>query len=159
MDDSGGSSAVGDLGGLGVEMESPSNAEIPENLKPAAERISSAWSMATGRVREEWGHMPAAHQAIVGLAAVIGLAGGVVAGLMLPAWAGGTVTSLFGAAIWLPCFVWLSNAMSAPWRGLLDRSPAAWLAIWGAVALVGMIVQWRAAAKKRSSAAPAAAAA
>lgn len=129
---------------------------IPPNLRPAAERIGEAWSGASTRAREEWESLPDAHRAIIGLAGVLGLAGGVVLGLVMPAWAGSAVSALFGASIWLPCFVWLSNAMSAPWRGLLDRSPASWLAIWGAVALVGIIFQWRTRASRKARAAAAA---
>lgn len=121
-----------------VEVESA----MPENLAPVADRIRTCWSTMLSEAKAGWSSMPRPHQAIVGLAGVLGLALGVIAGLALPGWAASTVTALFGAAIWLPCFVWLSNAFSAPWRTSLDRSPAAWLAIWGGVAFVGMVVQW-----------------
>lgn len=167
MDDGGGSTAAAEIeravgrGLRGSEggKTALSAEQLPENLRPAAECIGQAWSTATACAREQWNQMPSEHRAVVGLAGVIGLAGGVVAGLLMPAWAGGMVTSLFGAAVWLPCFVWLSSAMRAPWREWLDRSPAAWLAIWGAVALAGMIVQWRSAAKRTAQSKPAPAAA
>lgn len=114
----------------------------PENLRPAAEAISAAWASATARVREGWEQLPSPHRAIVGFAGVLGLAGGVILGLIMPACAAAGVTSLFGSAIWLPSFVWLSNAMSAPWKQSLDRSPATWLGIWVGAAVLGMIVQW-----------------
>lgn len=116
--------------------------KVPANLKPVADRVSEAWATATGEVRTQWGALPRPHQAVVGLAAVAGLAGGVVLGLAMPIWAAGAVTSLFGAAVWIPCLVWLSNAFGAPWRTHFDRTPAAWLAIWGVVAFIGMLVQW-----------------
>lgn len=127
-----------------VEAEGVAQAieNAPENLRPAAGAISAAWSNATARVRDGWEQLPAPHRAIVGFAGVLGLAGGVILGLIMPAWAAAGVTSLFGSAIWLPSFVWLSNAMSAPWKQTLDRSPATWLAIWVAAGVVGMIVQW-----------------
>ncbi len=133
--------------------------KVPDNLRPVADRVSEAWATATGEVRTQWAALPSAHQAVVGLAAVIGLAGGVVLGLAMPTWAAGAVTSLFGAAIWIPCLVWLSNAFGAPWRTVFDRTPAAWLAIWGVVAFVGMLVQWSGVlgGKKAKPAAPAAA--
>lgn len=123
---------------------------VPENLRPAADRISEAWGTATTEARSHWESLPRSHQAVIGLSGVVGLAGGVVAGLAMPAWASAMVTALFGAAIWLPAFVWLSNAMGAPWRSQFDRSPGAWLAIWAAVALAGMVVQWSGVFKKRA---------
>jgi hypothetical protein len=132
--------------------------KIPANLRPAADRISEAWATATGEVRTQWEALPKPHQAVVGLAGVIGIAGGVVAGLIMPAWTASSVTALFGAAVWLPCLVWLSNAFSAPWRSQFDRSPAAWLVIWAVVALVGMVVQWTGVFKKKGKAKPAPAA-
>jgi hypothetical protein len=140
-----------------VERELAEEPSVPANLAPTAERISTAWSTATSEVRSQWETLPRPHQAVVGLAGVIGLAGGVIAGLSMPAWASAMVTALFGAAIWLPAFVWLSNAMGAPWRAQFDRSPAAWLAIWAAVALVGMVVQWSGVLKKKPAAKPKAA--
>lgn len=122
--------------------EDVENVKVPANLQPAADRISAAWATATSEVRTQWAALPRPHQAVVGLAAIVGLAGGVVLGLAMPTWAAGAVTSLFGAAIWIPCLVWLSNAFSAPWRGQFDRTPAAWLAIWAVVAFIGMLVQW-----------------
>lgn len=126
-----------EAGGVAEAIEN-----APENLRPAAAAISAAWSNATARVREGWEQLPAPHRAIVGFAGVLGLAGGVILGLIMPAWAAAGVTSLFGSAVWLPSFVWLSNAMSAPWKQSLDRSPATWLAIWVGAAVLGMIVQW-----------------
>ena len=122
--------------------EDVGDVKVPANLQPAADRISAAWTTATDEVRTQWAALPRPHQAVVGLAAIVGLAGGVVLGLAMPTWAAGAVTSLFGAAIWIPCLVWLSNAFGAPWRGQFDRTPAAWLAIWAVVAFIGMLAQW-----------------
>lgn len=116
--------------------------KMPENLKPAAERIGEFWSGLTSKVGESWRGLPGTHQAILALCGAIGLATGIITGLMLPGWASATVTSMFGAAVWLPCFVWLSNAMGAPWMARLDRSAMQWLGIWGAASVVGLIVQW-----------------
>lgn len=117
--------------------------KLPENLKPAAESIGTFWTNLTRSVRESWAELPGSHQAIVALSAVIGLATGVVTGLMMPAWASASATSMFGAAIWMSCFVWLSNAFGAPWKSALDRGPHQWLIAWAVAALVGLIVQWR----------------
>ena len=116
--------------------------KVPENLRPVAERIGTFWTTFTTEIGERWSRMPGSHHAIILMAAAIGLAAGVIGGLSMPRWAGGAVASLFGAGLWLPSFVWLSNALRAPWKQALDRSPAEWLAIWAGVAVLGMIAQW-----------------
>lgn len=116
--------------------------QVPDNLKPIAERVGECWNTLSGEVSTQWRSMPSSHQAIVLMAAAIGLAGGVIAGLSMPKWAGGAVSSMFGAALWLPSMVWLSNAFHAPWREQFDRSPGQWLLIWAGVTALGMIAQW-----------------
>lgn len=116
--------------------------KVPENLRPAAERIGEFWTRFTAELGERWSRMPGSHHAIILMAAAIGLAAGVIGGLSMPRWAGGAVASMFGAGLWLPSFVWLSNALQAPWKQAMDRSPAEWLVIWAGVALLGMIAQW-----------------
>lgn len=125
------------------DSEAPVDLEkVPENLRPAAERIGAFWTTFTSEVSDRWNRMPGAHHAIILMAAAIGLAAGVIGGLSMPRWAGGAVASMFGAGLWLPSFVWLSNALGAPWKQALDRSPAQWLVIWAGIALLGMIAQW-----------------
>jgi hypothetical protein len=127
---------------------------MADNLRPAAERIDSFWRTLTERASESWGQMPGPHRAIVLVCAAVGLATGVITGLALPGWAAAMVTSMFGAAVWMPCLVWLSNALGAPWRALFDRSPAQWLAAWAIAAVIGLIAQRRFARRRTAAAAP-----
>lgn len=131
--------------------------ELPENLKPAADAISECWQDAKTSIAAEWSELPGAHRLIVLLCGAVGLATGVIAGLALPGWAAAAVTAMFGAAVWMSCLVWLSNAFSAPWRGLLDRTAPQWLAAWAVAAVIGLVIQRRMRRKGRKPA-PAAAA-
>ncbi|MFN7022262.1 MAG: hypothetical protein ACK4WH_13170 [Phycisphaerales bacterium] len=132
---------------------------IPENLKPAAECIGTFWNNLTESIKRGWSELPGSHQAIVALSGVVGLAGGILTGLAMPAWASAAATSMFGAAVWMSCFVWLCNAFGAPWKQALDRSAPQWLAAWAVAAVVGLVVQWRMGrrSKGKPSGAPAAA--
>lgn len=140
------------------------SAKLLEPLKEPAHRVRAFVDQVRERTDAEWSQVPAAHKAIIVLAAAIGLAGGVILGLRSPTWGAAACTSMFGSAVWLAALVWLSNAMSAPWKAALDRGPVVWLCIWGVAALVGMIVQWSGVlgparkAAPRSAAAPAPAA-
>lgn len=101
-----------------------------------------------GAVAEEaqvhWNALPERHRFVYGTASIAGLAVGVMIGLVLPGRAAGAVTSLFGAAVWLPCFVWLSGAWSMPWRDALGRLDGrGWLIVWGVASVTGMALQWR----------------
>jgi hypothetical protein len=117
-------------------------ASIPEDLRPALERVQAFVSSALGQARDVYLALPPSHRVIIALAAVIGLAGGVIMGLNLPAWAVGVVSSLFGAALWAPALVWLSIAMTAPWAAALDRPALHWLIVWASLGLIGVLVQW-----------------
>jgi hypothetical protein len=123
--------------GLELDIE-----KVPPNLRPAAERISHFWGTFSQELSSQWQTLPAPHRGIILMAAALGLATGVICGLSMPKWASGGVSAMFGAGLWLPAFVWLSNALQTPWRTQLDLPPLHWLGVWGVVALLGMIAQW-----------------
>lgn len=137
--------------------------KLPESAQPAAESVRGFLTGASAKADETWSTLPALHRGVILLCAAIGLAGGVIMGLSMPGWACGAVSSLFGAAVWLACFVWMSNAMQLPWRAALDRPTLQWLAIWSIAGVIGMGVQWsgllarRTPREKAKSAQPAAA--
>lgn len=123
--------------------ESHSGVErLPESMRAPMERVQAFTGQVIGAAKTEWEAIPNAHKAIIVVAGVVGLAAGVILGLMMPAWGAAACTAMFGAFVWLAAFVWLSNAFNAPWRTMLDRGPSFWLATWGAASLVGMGVQW-----------------
>lgn len=111
-------------------------------LAKPGERVRAFAQQVATRANEEWNTLPASHQAIIAICAILGLACGVIAGMMMPKWGATACTAMFGSAVWLVCFVWLSNAMGAPWRAMLDHGPVTWLCVWGGAAFTGMIAQW-----------------
>lgn len=130
---------------LSATSEDPSTTEedstAPALARPA-ERVRAFVQQVASRLSSEWEATPGSHQVILLLCTVIGLASGVITGLTMPAWGAGACTAMFGSAVWLSSFVWLSNAMGAPWKAGLDQGPFTWLCVWGVAALVGMVAQW-----------------
>lgn len=116
--------------------------EIPTNLQPGVEAVEQFWATLGDEARSGWSKWSTQNQAILVTVGALGMVIGVIWGMGLPKWSGVALSAMFGAAVWLPAFVWLSNAMSAPWRTALDRSPLHWLIIWAGVGVLGMIVQY-----------------
>lgn len=116
--------------------------KLPDSARPAAERVQGFLTSASAKADEAWSSLPMVHRGLILICGAIGLAGGVILGLSMPGWACGAVSSLFGAAIWMASFVWMSNAMGAPWREALDRPALHWLIAWSVAGVIGMGVQW-----------------
>lgn len=74
---------------------------------------------------------------------LLGAAGGLLLGLAAPRRSASIVSAMAGSAVWLASAVWLIHAIEMPGREMLDRSPIAWVTVWLAVALVGMVLQGR----------------
>lgn len=115
---------------------------VPENLRPGVEAVASFWSTLSGEAHEGWNRWSGRDKAILATVGALGLAIGVIWGMSVPRWSGVAISAMFGSAVWLPAFVWLSNAMSAPWNPALDMSPLRWLGVWGCVGVIGMAVQY-----------------
>ncbi len=104
---------------------------------------------ATAKLGERWRSRSADQQAVIAGAGVIGLGLGVTIGLWMPAWGAGAVTAMFGSAVWLAAFSWLSGATSMPWRYALERTPGEWLGIWAGCAFLGACIQWSGVLKRK----------
>ena len=91
-----------------------------------------------------WERLPEQSQLVVALSAALGAAVGALSGLASPKRTAGAITALLGAAIWLPCGVWLAYYTDLPRLDLLQQGPLGWILIWLGVAAVGIIVQWSA---------------
>lgn len=124
-----------------VEQRAGDAAERAAEL-PAVQRIRGFADQVAARAGERWNELPAAHRSVIFFSGIVGLAAGVILGLMMPAWGAVACTSMFGSAVWLSGFVYLSNALGAPWVATLDRGPVTWLCVWAGAAFVGMCVQW-----------------
>jgi hypothetical protein len=92
---------------------------------------------------DSWSSLVPRHRLILGAATVGGLLAGLSFGMMLPVWAAGFVTALFGAAIWLPAAAWIGVAAQLPGQHFVQgRTAAWWLMVWGVVTVIGLMVQW-----------------
>ena len=67
-----------------------------------------------------------------------------LSGLGAPRRSAGAVTSMLGAAMWIPCVVWLAHVKDLPGREYLHQRPLGWVIIWLVVACVGIVIQWTA---------------
>lgn len=85
---------------------------------------------------------PGGHRAVMVMAAILGIAGGVVLGLAKPGMACAAATAMLGSALWLFGIAALSAWLNAPWSAWLDRPASQWVCAWGVVAALGMCVQW-----------------
>lgn len=126
---------------------------IPDNVRDVTERARIGAGDLASQVSGAWGALSPVHRVTIILCAAFGLAGGIILGHSMPAWATAATSSGFGAALMLGAFVWLSNGFGAPWRAMLDRPVLHWLTIWTAATLVGVLVQWSGVLKRRKVAA------
>lgn len=79
---------------------------------------------------------------VIGASTAAALAG-VFLGIAVPAWAAGGVTALVGAAIWLPCALWLARAAKLPGLdAVVQMPPSGWAITWLAAAALGLGLQW-----------------
>lgn len=113
-----------------------------ERLSVAAHEARVFLETAWEALDREWAWLSTAQRAMVGGAAMIGLAVGAFAGLLTPKWASGAVTSWAGGAVVLFCGTWLSGAYELPWaQSLAELTATHWLIAWMSVGVLGVIVQ------------------
>jgi hypothetical protein len=114
-----------------------------QTFKPGTAAYKAQQLYVTGRaaLESQWEQTPRPHRMWIIGAGVIGAGVGVMAGVLMPGWAAAAVTSLVGAAIWIPAGVWLAHAFYLPGREALSLSPAAWAIIWLVIAGIGMAIQ------------------
>lgn len=124
------------------------------------DRVRNFLDSVTSEAQARWGSTPAPRRIAAALAGAIGLFVGVVAGLLQPAWAASALSSLIGAALWLPASLWGAKAVGVPVETWADLSSSAWLGVWLVAAAAGLGVQTvlrrRAAPRPRKPRAPAA---
>lgn len=89
-----------------------------------------------------WARLPEQSQIVVSLSAALGAAVGALSGLGAPKRSAGAVTAMLGAAMWIPCVVWLAHARDLPGREFLSHRPLGWVIIWLVVAALGIVIQW-----------------
>lgn len=113
----------------------------PETLGDAAQRVRDFLEVLSSEIRLIWNSQPEEGRIIVLGSTVIGAALGFILGLAAPNRAAIVITSMAGAAIWLPSAVALAHAMEMPFREALVWGPRAWLIAWGVTSAVGVASQ------------------
>lgn len=117
-------------------------AALKEVMSSAAERVEAFVRAVAADIATGWGQLSPRHRLILTGSAGLGLAAGIILGIVLPAWSAGLVTALLGAGLWLASGTWLALAIGVPGSEHLQRPAREWLVIWLAVSLLGMCVQW-----------------
>lgn len=117
-------------------------AALEDVMRSAGERVQWFARAVGDDIAVGWGQLSPEHRLILTGSAGIGLAMGIILGIVLPSWSAGLVTALLGAGVWLAAGTWLALAIKAPGSEHLQRPAREWLLIWLAVAALGMGVQW-----------------
>ena len=128
----------------------PANEDVGEIVDTAAGRVREFIARLADEARAAWEAQPAYDKGVMTIAAFAGAALGAMIGLVVPSGASAVVTSLAGAAIWIPCALWLGNKFHFPGvEHAHGISPKHWLIIWGVAALIGATAQWSGLSTKR----------
>lgn len=109
-----------------------------------------AWALAD-EARARWGTLDPRSQMVIALSGLGSAFVGFLIGLVLPGRSAAAATALLGSAVWITGAVWLAGALDAPGREYLDRGPKEWLIVWLGVACVGLGLQLRGLASRRSA--------
>jgi len=126
------------------------NEDVGEIVDTAADRVREFIARLADEARAAWEAQPAYDKGVMTIAAFAGAALGAMIGLVVPSGASAVVTSLAGAAIWIPCALWLGNKFHFPGvEHAHGISPKHWLIIWGVAALIGATAQWSGLSTKR----------
>lgn len=133
--------ALGLLRGGSAAKESTSTAAQPDPLAPVITRVREVVGPVLERGRATWSGMSSATRATMITAGAIGMAVGVLLATYATGVAATIMSSLLGAAAWMAGLAWLSCAMQAPWRSLMERPTADWAMVWLLAAAAGVLVQ------------------
>lgn len=115
------------------------NAAIAASLRIRAFALAM-WDDAQARLD----NMPPRHQLLLLIAGVVGAALGFSLGFGFPGRVAAISTAFVGAAVWLPAAAWLLNAMGADIGRVIPGASVTWLALWVAVSVIGVLLQWTA---------------
>jgi hypothetical protein len=115
--------------------------EGPESLSDAAERVRNFGEVLSSEIGTIWTSQSERGRLIVMGSTVIGLGLGFLIGLGAPNRAAIVITSMAGAAIWLPSAVVLAHALEMPAREALVWGPRGWLIAWMAASALGVGAQ------------------
>jgi hypothetical protein len=122
---------------------------LEDVMRSTGERVQAFAKAVAEDVATGWGQLAPRHRLMLTGSAGVGLAMGIILGIVLPGWSAGMVTALLGAGIWLCAGSWLAIAAGMPGVEHLHRPAREWLVVWLGVSALGMVVQWVGMAKKK----------
>ena len=128
-------------------LDQPDPAEEPEDdvievALTAAKVVRNFVGLLGAELGLIWSQLPVRDRSVISAAGFVGAILGGLLGLVMPKRASALFTALFGAAIWIPCLVWLLTAFDMPIGLLTGLSARAWLIVWAVVSFVGASSQW-----------------
>lgn len=122
-------------------------ARIREVSDEAAQRALVFGKAVANEAELVWGELTPGQQTSITLWGLVGVGIGFLLGMAMPGRSSMLVTSVAGAAIWLPCSLWLGSSMGAAnvvpqWGRLTAQPPMFWLGLWIVISLFGVAAQW-----------------
>lgn len=122
---------------------SPANPaeQAKATFKEVSARVRAFGEAWWPQIRDAWTALDTKQQGTLVVAGVGGLVAGFLLGSFMPVKSAAAFTSLAGAALSLFSFVWITRALDAPGKELLNRSPQSWLVIWACLAALGLLAQ------------------
>lgn len=97
---------------------------------------------------DQWNDAPGEQKWITILCGAGGVVSGFVLGALVPGFAGSIATSLAGSLIIVVSGYWLGIRTGLPIENLVPDSAAKWLAVWLALAIIGLAIQFSLGTKK-----------
>ncbi|MCA9277783.1 MAG: hypothetical protein H6815_03245 [Phycisphaeraceae bacterium] len=113
----------------------------------AATRAREFGSAVYNEAELVWLELSPRQRTSITLWGLAGLGLGFLFGVVMPGRSSMFVTSVMGAAIWMPCALWLMSSMSAStwmpqWDRMMGQPPMFWVCVWIALSLFGITAQW-----------------
>lgn len=135
--------AEGRIRDIGRESMAQLDEGTRELMRSVAARSRGFVDRLAAQARALWSATGDRERTILLGSTLLGAAGGLLLGLAAPKRSASIVSAMAGSAVWLASAVWLIHAVEMPGREMLHRAPIAWVTVWLAVALVGMVMQGR----------------
>ncbi len=128
---------------LGRQSLDSLNEDTRRAMQTAYGKTRAFLDRLAAQARAIWEGTTPRQQVILAGSTLLGACGGLLLGLAAPRRSAAIVSAMTGSAVMLASGTWLVFAFEIPGRGVLHRSPMAWITIWLAVAILGMALQSR----------------
>lgn len=110
-------------------------------LEAISARCEAIVREANDMLKRHWNALSTRERIVVSGATVGGLALGLLIGLVFPKKSTALISALAGSAIWLTAAVLLIDGYIPSMQALTDQPPTIWAFTWGAVFVLGLVIQ------------------